>query len=317
MWRDVTDGSLTKYCSPKHDPDGTVCAHGAGVMMYSHWGCCGERVRESMACCAPGGTHNRHTGQWKAQAADKKSVCGTNGVCAHKPDPDMVRGHWSCCADINRASDSCLEQPTHAHTHPGDWRPHSTERWDKHCSPKWDPEGRVCTHAGGVITTGHWTCCGDRLQSSAACGSAPHAPSASTASAASSGGRGGGPSAAGPWQCPACTYSNNAGAGDTCQMCDGRRPSGGASDDGPGGAPGSADAAEQPGSLAVSTQSVDRALRSLPPHELEMFKSMTGNGSREAFASVVEQMRATMSPEEFANAQSIVDALTRSSVMKK
>ncbi len=313
----MTDGSLVKYCSPKHDPDGPVCAHGAGVLMYSHWGCCGERVRESMACCPPGGASNRHTGRWKPAAADKKSVCAVDGACTHKPDIDMVRGHWSCCADINRASDSCLEQPTHAHTHPGDWRPHSTERWDKHCSPKWDPEGRVCTHAGGVITTGHWTCCGDLLRSSAACGSAPHGPSSSAASAASSSADSV-PGAAGPWQCPACTFRND--AGDACQMCDGRRPAGaGAGDDGPGGP---ASDADQPGSSgsgssAHEVERVDRALRSLAPHELEMFKSMTANGSREAFAGVVEHMRATMSAEEFANAQSIVDALTKSTVMKK
>ncbi len=36
-WRCVTDGSLTKYCSPLQSPDGEVCKHGFGVFQYDHW----------------------------------------------------------------------------------------------------------------------------------------------------------------------------------------------------------------------------------------------------------------------------------------
>ena len=122
---------------------------------------CGETTRETMACCAPGGTNCQHPGQWRETAVGTR-VCeagalpGHPDACAHKPDADMARSHWSCCADLNRASNTCLRQPTHAHTHPGDWRVSSAKRYTKHCSPTWEVEGRVCKH-GAVIQASHWS----------------------------------------------------------------------------------------------------------------------------------------------------------------
>ena len=190
----MTDGSLTKYCSPLQSPDGEVCKHGFGVFQYDHWSwcvtclrvnrstlifpllqmafhlyselrstrcSCGEPTRETMACCAPGGTNCQHPGQWRETAVGTR-VCAAGALpghpdaCAHKPDADMARSHWSCCADLNRASNKCLRQPTHAHTHPGDWRVSSAKRYTKHCSPTWEVEGRVCKH-GAVIQASHWS----------------------------------------------------------------------------------------------------------------------------------------------------------------
>lgn len=114
-----------------------------------------------MVCCAPGGTNCQHPGQWRATEVGTR-VCAAGALpghpdaCAHKPDPDMARSHWSCCADLNRASNTCLRQPTHAHTHPGDWRVSSAKRYTKHCSPTWEVEGRVCKH-GAVIQASHWS----------------------------------------------------------------------------------------------------------------------------------------------------------------
>ena len=156
-YRDVEDGSLRRYCSDPRDPEGEPCLHGCETLRVSHWSCCGERFRMATACCPPGGANNRHAGQWKVAAANGRSVCGDNGVCAHRPDPDMVVSHWSCCGDINRANETCIDHPTHAHTHPGDWRVVSPKLWVKYCSRPPLIEGRVCAHGPAQIKADHWT----------------------------------------------------------------------------------------------------------------------------------------------------------------
>ncbi len=47
--------------------------------------------------------------------------------------------------------------------HNGDWRDLSSRRWI--CSLASSPDGSLCAHAGGIIHSSHWSCCGVRSRS--------------------------------------------------------------------------------------------------------------------------------------------------------
>ena len=163
-------GRGTRRVDPPSSPNlsCSICRHSSFqyprvTVSSTYLRSCGETTRNTMACCAPGGTNCQHPGQWRETevgtavcAAGSGAPPGHAEACTHKPDADMARSHWSCCADLNRASNKCLRQPKHAHTHPGDWRVSSSKRFIKHCSPSWEVEGRVCRH-GAVIQASHWS----------------------------------------------------------------------------------------------------------------------------------------------------------------
>jgi hypothetical protein len=93
--------------------------------------------------------------------------------------------------------------PALASGHPGEWRSSAKSQW---CSLSGSPEGPLCQHSSGILTTPHWSCCGITTESST-CSSVAAVASAEPTSRSH----------------PGCAALRTVQHGDnTCESCRGR-----------------------------------------------------------------------------------------------
>ncbi len=83
QWRDHDVTSLC--CSIPGGVEGPLCAHGSGIIVTSHWSCCGARKRD--ASCNPGGGDSDGDSSSSSEGIDLDSVFGSGLIRCMMKNP--------------------------------------------------------------------------------------------------------------------------------------------------------------------------------------------------------------------------------------